>query len=140
MRTVHDESGRRYLLLKESGESSLVRDPESGERRYVDDEHLSPAGGESPLTTAARAVPDPVRRLVTAVGDERTLGLLLELDERGPLAARDAVGDYDLCESDVHGALLEFRAAGLVAETEVAGERGYELTDDGATAVERVGE
>ncbi|PSP76969.1 hypothetical protein BRC81_11550 [Halobacteriales archaeon QS_1_68_20] len=136
MRTVCDETGRQYLLLKESGESSLVRDPASGERRYVANDELSPATGESPLATAARAVPDPVRRLVTAVRDERTLGLLVELNERGPLAVRGVVGGYDLCESDVHGALAEFQAAGLVDETEVAGERGYELTGDGEAAVE----
>jgi len=63
MRTVCDEFGRQYLLLKESGESSLVRDPASGERRYVANDELSPATGESPLATAARAVPDPVRAL-----------------------------------------------------------------------------
>ena len=128
MRTVKDEDGDRYLLLKESGESSLVRDPDSGERRHVPNDDLKPVAGESPLATAAGSVPGPVRTLLTAVPDERALGLLLELEERGPVGVR-ALLAYDLCESDLHGLLAEFRAAGLVAETEVGGERGYETTE-----------
>jgi hypothetical protein len=128
MRTVEDEDGDRYLLLKESGESSLVRDPDSGERRHVPNDDLKPVAGESPLATAAGSVPGPVRTLLTAVPDERALGLLLELEERGPVDVR-ALLAYDLCESDLHGLLAEFRAAGLVAETEVGGERGYETTE-----------
>jgi len=137
MRTVEDDDGDRYILLKESNESSLVRDPESGERRHVANDTLAPVTGESPLTTAAGAVSAPVRTLLTAVPDERALGLLLELDERGPVGVR-ALLEYDLCESDLHGLLAEFRAAGLVTETEVAGERGYETTGRASTGLARL--
>jgi hypothetical protein len=136
MRVVSDESGRRLLLLKESGESSLVRDPATGRTEYVANGDLSPVDGESPLAAAAAGVPPEVRALVTAVRDERTLGLLVELTDRGPLAVREVMSAYDLCESDVHGALLEFQAAGLVEETEVGGERGYDATDAGRDAVD----
>lgn len=129
MRSVRDESGTRYLLLKRSGESSRVRNPETGEEQYIENEQLEPVDGESPLTTAARAVPAGVRTVVTAVPDERALGLLVDLDGRGPTAVRTLLSEYDLCESDLHGLLAEFRAAGLVSETRVAGERGYETTD-----------
>lgn len=129
MRTVEDESGTRYVLLKRSGDSSLVRDPVTGEERYVGNEALSAVDGESPLETAARAVPGPTRRVLGAVHSDTALGLLVELDERGPVAVRDLMGSYDLCESDLHGLLAEFAAAGLVTETEVVGHRGYELTD-----------
>ena len=135
MRTVRDESGRHYLLLKASGESSLVRDPETGETTYLDNDRLSPADGESPLSTASRAVPDPVRTVLTACHDDRALGLLLELDDRGPLAVREIMGAYDMCESDVHGVLLEFQAADLIVETTVAGERGYKCTEEAETAL-----
>lgn len=135
MRTVRDESGRRYLLVKESAESSLVRDPETGERRYLERERLRAVEGESPLETAAGAIPEPVRRVLTAIRDERILGLLVELDDRGPLSIREILGEYDLCESDVHGATAELQVAGLLAETTVAGERGYKLTDDGEAAL-----
>jgi len=138
MRPVRDESGRRYLLLEESDGSSLVRDPETGEQRSVDSDTLEPVEGESPLAVAARAVPGDVRLLLTAVPDERALGLLVELDERGPLAVRTLLGAYDCCESDLHGLLAEFRVAGLVAEREVHGEQGYGLTDEGRDALEAV--
>ena len=140
MRTVEDESGRRYVLLKRSGDSSLVRDPTTGEERYVENGSLSPVEGESALETAARAVPEPTRRVLRAVHSDRALGLLVELDERGPVAVRDLMGSYDLCESDLHGLLAEFTAAGLVTEARVVGERGYELTDvarEGLTELRR---
>ena len=131
MRTVRDEAGTRYLLVKESAESSRVRDPATGEERHLPNEELEPVAGESPLATAARAVPEPTRRLLTAVRDERALGLLLEIGDRGPLDVRTLLGAYDLCESDLHGLLAEFRAAGVVEETDVAGERGYRTTEAG---------
>lgn len=129
MRTVEDAEGRRYVLLKRSGDSSRVRDPTTGEERHVPNEELSAVEGESPLETAARAVPESTRRVLRAVHSDRALGLLVELDERGPVAVRDLMGSYDLCESDLHGLLAEFTAAGLVTEARVVGQRGYELTD-----------
>ena len=129
MRSVRDDSGTRYLLLKQSGDSSRVRNPETGEECYIENHRLEPVDGESPLVTAASAVPESVRTVLSAVHDDRSLGLLLDLDARGPLAIRTLLSAYDLCESDLHGLLTEFRAAGLVAETRVAGERGYETTE-----------
>ena len=134
MRTV-EHDGQRYLLVKRSGESSLVRDPETGEERYLPNDELT-ATGEAPLAVAARAVPEAPRRLLTAVHSERTLGALVELHERGPLSVREILGRYDLCESDVHGTFAELRAAGLVEEVEVGGERGYATTDLAGTALE----
>jgi hypothetical protein len=135
MRTVEDDEGRRYLLRKRSAESSLVFDPETGEERYVENARLSDVGGESPLETAARTVPVPTRTLLSAVHDDRGLGLLLELDRRGPLPVRDLMTAYDLCESDLHGRIAEFRVAGLIEETSVNGERGYTTTDLGVRAL-----
>ncbi|PSQ44115.1 hypothetical protein BRD14_01805 [Halobacteriales archaeon SW_5_68_122] len=136
MRTV-DHDGDRYLLVKRSDESSLVRDPETGEEQYLPNKELT-ATGEPPLVVAARRVPDPARRLVTAVPSERALGVLLELDERGPMAVRTVLASYDLCESDLHGLFGELRAAGLVAEADVDGRRGYRLTNSGREAIEAV--
>lgn len=128
MRSVRTD-GRRYLLLKRSSESSLVRDPATGEERYVANEDLDPAGGRSALETAASAVPPATRRVLSAVHDDESLGLLLEIDRRGPVAVADLMGDYDRCESDMHGLFAEFRAAGLIEESSVAGQPGYEATD-----------
>ncbi|PSQ15122.1 hypothetical protein BRD00_15305 [Halobacteriales archaeon QS_8_69_26] len=137
MQTVRDGDGRRYLLVKRSGESSLVRDPATGEERYVPNDRLETVE-DSPLSAAAGSVPGPTRRAVLAAHDERALGLLVEVVDRGPVGVRTLLADYDLCESDLHGLLAEFRAAGLIAETRVAGERGYEATADGERAVERL--
>jgi DNA-binding IclR family transcriptional regulator len=72
---------------------------------------------------------------VTAAHSERALGLLVELADRGPVGIRDLLDAYDLCESDLHGLLAEFRAAGLVEERDVAGERGYDATETTREAV-----
>ncbi|MFB6160504.1 MAG: hypothetical protein ABEJ61_04925 [Haloferacaceae archaeon] len=138
MRTVEDEDGNRYLLVKRAGESSLVRDPATGEERSLAADELATVADVSPLATVARTLDDPVRRLVLAAHDDRALGLLLELDARGPLAVRTLLDGYDLCESDLHGLLAEFRAAGLVAERTVDGRRGYGLTDDARAALTRL--
>lgn len=127
MRAV-EHGDDRYLLVKQSGESSLVYDPETGEERYLPNEELT-VTGDSPLKLAAEAVPEASRRILTAVHSEQALGLLVELDERGPMSVREVLGAYDLCESDLHGLFGELQAAGLVVEADVAGERGYRLTD-----------
>ena len=138
MRTVRDESGAHYVLLKRSNESSLVRDPETGTEKHVANERLAPVDGQSPLATAATAVPEAVRTVLTAAHDDRALGLLVELDRRGPLSVHDLLDSYDLCESDLHGLLGEFRAAGLVAEAAVVGQPGYDTTATAAVAIQRL--
>ncbi|WP_247008194.1 DUF7346 family protein [Halorientalis litorea] len=138
MRSVRDESGTHYLLLKRSGDSARVRDPETGEEQYLPNDRLEPVEGESPLVTAARGVPESVRAVVTAAPDDRSLGLLLDVDADGPLPVRTLLDRYDLCESDLHGLLAEFRAAGLLAEATVAGERGYETTEMATDALARL--
>jgi hypothetical protein len=139
MQTVRTEDGREYLLLKRSQESSLVRDPATGEQRHLPNEAVEPVGA-SPLETAAQSVPAPARRVLTAVHSERALGLLLELDRRGPVAVRDLLGSYDCCESDLHGLLGEFRAAGLVEEAPVGGQAGYAATDRASEGLARLRE
>lgn len=138
MQTVRDSEGKRYLLVKSSGESSRVRDPATGDERYLPNEDLEPIEGTSPLVGAAAGVPESVRRALTAVHDERSLGLLIEVVDEGPLSVVELLGNYDLCESDLHGLLAEFRAAGLLAETDIAGERGYEATESAREAVARL--
>jgi hypothetical protein len=132
--TVEDGDGDRYLLVKRSGESSLVRDPATGEQQYLPNEEIE-AVSESPLTAAAGSVPEPARRVLSATHDDRSLGLLVEVVDRGPVGVRSLLSDYDLCESDLHGLLAEFRAAGLVEEATVAGERGYGPTDTARAGV-----
>ncbi|MFC6752552.1 DUF7346 family protein [Halorubrum tibetense] len=134
MQTVRDADGDTYLLVKRSDDSSRVRDPETGDERYVANADLEVVDGESPLATAARGVPAPVRRVVRSVHDDRSLGLLVELVDAGPLSAVEVMA-YDMCESDVHGRLAEFRVAGLIEEADVAGRRGYAATPAAEDAV-----
>jgi hypothetical protein len=137
VQTVTDDDGRRLLLVKRSSESSLVRDPDTGEESYRPNEALS-AVDDPPLAAAADGLADAARRAVLACPDDRALGLLVELVDRGPTAAETLTAAYDLCESDLHGLLAEFRAAGLVREATVAGRPGYAPTDDAGAAVERL--
>lgn len=138
MRTVRDSTGTEYVLLKESGESSLVRNPRTGEQHHIPNADLESVSGKPPLATAARAVPEATRRVLTAAPDDRGLGLLVELDARGPLSVRNLLAGTELCESDLLGLLTEFRAAGLVAETRIGGERGYDLTEMAAAGLARL--
>ncbi len=95
MQTVRDDDGETYLLVKRSAESSRVRDPETGEERYVDNDDLRVVDGESPLATAASGVPEPVRRTLGAVRDDRSLGLLAVVVDEGPIAAIDLLDASD---------------------------------------------
>lgn len=130
MRRVRDQQGTSYRLLKESAESSHVRNLATGEERSLPNDELEPIEDEPTLTVTSRAIPGAIRRLLTAVHDERALGLLLEIDDRGPVGVLTLLDVSDLCESDLHGLLGEFQAAGLVEETTVAGHRGYHTTDE----------
>jgi len=138
MRTVSAADGSRYLLIKQSSETSLVRDPETGTEQYIENNQLEAVDGESPLETAAAAIDAPVRRLLTATHNDQSLGLLVELVDRGPCSTIELLDSYDLCESDLHGLLAEFRAAGLVEEATSHGERGYDATELAATAVDKL--
>lgn len=138
MNTVRDDDGKRYLLLKRSSDASLVRDPISGNSCYVRNDRLEAVEGESVLETAADGVSEPVRRLLRAVHDDRTLGLAILVAEEGPLSVRSLLEIDGLCESDLNGTLAELTAAGLVEEATVDGERGYRATEDCRAAVERL--
>jgi hypothetical protein len=135
MRAVRDEADREYLLLKRSAESSRVRNPETGEERYLPNESLEPVG-EDPLAVAARAVDGGVRRVLRACSTDAMLGLLLVLHRRGPLSVRVLLDAAEACESDLHGMLAELTVAECIEECEIAGERGYRVTEEVAAALD----
>jgi hypothetical protein len=129
MDTVRTTDGTRYLLLKRSSDSSLVCDPTTGDEQYIENERLERISDNMPLETVARTVPDAVRRVLSAVSNDRALGLLLVIERRGPIAVSDIMDISDLCESDVNGLLSEFRAAGLVEPEQIVGVPGYATTE-----------
>ncbi|WP_290819475.1 hypothetical protein [Halovivax sp.] len=135
MKTVRDDDGNRYVLLKRSGDASLVRDPTTGNECYVGNDRLETVDGASTFETAAAAVSEPVRRLLESVSDARSLGLLLELDDRGSLPVRTILTETERCESELNGVLASLVAADLITEVTVGGERGYAVTDECATAL-----
>jgi len=136
VRTVEDAAGHRLLVVRQTAGSLLVRDPETGIERDIDPDDVTVVDGAAPLETAARALDPDARRL--AARDDRTLGLLCHLDAVGPRSVRSLLADSDLCESDLHGAVAEFRAAGLLKKAEVDGRRGYALTDVAKEALDRL--
>jgi hypothetical protein len=97
-------------------------------------------GDESVLQARANEVSGPVQQLLVGVPDERALGLLVDIDTAGPLAVRTMLSRYDCCESDLHGLLTECRVAGLLTETTVGGERGYETTEVAGEALAAIRE
>lgn len=134
MRVVRDDDGRRYPVLERREESIVVRDPSTGERRSLSADEVEPVDADA-LRVAAADLPAAARRDFADVRDERALGLLAELVDRGPLPVREVLGTYDVCESDLHGIAAEFRAAGLLQEVDIDGERGYAASEAGHSAV-----
>lgn len=135
MNVVEDETGRRFVLRKRSSDAWLVRDPNTGETEYRDPATLTVVAEADSLTTAAGGVSPAVRTLVTAVPNERILGLVVTVVDREAVGVRTLLDGTTLCESDLHGALAELVAAGLLDETTVAGERGYAATELAVEAV-----
>lgn len=135
MRTVEDREGNRYLLVEQSDDSSLVRDPSDGSEQHLPNEALEPVADTSPLATVATTVSEPLRRVLSATHDDRALGLLLTIEREGPTDVRVLLDRYELCESDLHGLVAEFRAAGLLQEADVPGGRGYDTTEAASEAL-----
>ncbi|MFC6961800.1 DUF7346 family protein [Halocatena marina] len=134
MRTVRTDDGCRYLLIKRSSGSSLVRDPETGDERYIENEKLE-CTGVSSLETAAQAIAAPVRRIIRVASSDHALGVLIILDRRGPMAAVDLMECSDLCESDLNGLLTELRAAELIETVSIGGVPGYKTTEQASEGI-----
>jgi predicted transcriptional regulator len=70
--------------------------------------------------------------------DDQALAVVRYLERRGPTRVRRLLDETALCESDLHGCVTTCRAAGLVRETTVDGERGYETTARATDLVARL--
>jgi hypothetical protein len=133
---VRDEDGNRLVLQKESGDTALVYDPESGEERHVERSTLTATDAPPLEATAQAAIDDDLRQLLLAIPNERALGLLVTLADRGPVSVRTMMTETTFCESDLSGLLASLTAAGLIEESDVAGERGYAITPPARRALE----
>lgn len=128
-RTVEDTDGNRYVLEEHSEPESRVFDPATGTRRQLPTEDLAPVDEPPQLAAMARSLGPGTVFQIDGVHDELGLGLILELERRGPTSVRTLLDVTELCESDLHGYLGELQAGGLIRETTVYGERGYEVTE-----------
>jgi hypothetical protein len=135
MDIVRDDSGRPLVPTERDGDDWWTVDVATGELRTVPAATVDAVTDEPPLSVAARALPRPTEPPLDSILDVRALGLLVLLDATGPRAVRSLLGIDGLCESDLHGAVGELAAAGLATETDVAGRRGYRVTDAARTAL-----
>lgn len=129
MPTVEDPDGRRYVLLKESADASLVRDLLTGERSYKPNEQLQAVEEGDILREAAKSVPQSVRHLFEGIPDERALGLVILLAELGPTSVRRLLEETTYCESDLFAVLRELEAAGLLERRGDDRDLEYVVTD-----------
>ncbi|MDL0127979.1 DUF7346 family protein [Halobacterium salinarum] len=135
MQTVRDTDGRRWIRIADHGEQSRVRDPTTGEETTVPSETLTPTSDDAVFEALADRVPAAGRRVAKACHADWQLGLLVALADDGPRPVRKLLAAAGVCESDFLGATTELRAAGVLAETTVAGQRAYELTAAGREGV-----
>lgn len=122
MRVVTDGE-RHYVLQRVVGAECHVRSIPTGETSTLPASSLSPVAPDDALRTLDADI-------AADVGSNAAAGLFLELAVDGPASARGLLDQFDVCESDLHGAVSELRAAGLIEPTTVYGERGYRSVID----------
>lgn len=98
-------------------------------------ETLTPTSDDAVFEALADRVPAAGRRVAKACHADWQLGLLVALADDGPRPVRKLLAAAGVCESDFLGATTELRAAGVLAETTVAGQRAYELTAAGREGI-----
>lgn len=111
MRLVEDADGNQYALLKRSGSSSLVLDPDTGQRAYRPNHELIPVGDN--------IVEDPRAALIA---------VLVDADAAVPV--RSILERTTLCESDLFAISRELEAGGVIEAVKVDGDRAWVLTDE----------
>lgn len=132
MRTVRDSAGTIYLLLDATTAECRVRRLPDGPVETVPSDELEAIDPQQALDAAGLDDVD----LERASRVDRAVGLLIELEARGPTSVRTLLDRLDICESDLHGAVTELRAAGFVEPTTVYGDRGYRTTAAASEALE----
>ena len=135
METVEDQAGDRYLRLKRSATSSLVYDPITDTHTHRPNVELTVIDGTSPLTTAARTVPAPVRRLIRSVHSDETVGLLVALDAADGMNAADVLARTTFCESDLYATLRNLEAGDLIERDD---QERWQLTEIGRAGLSAV--
>lgn len=137
MRLARGSESEWVVVLKTEGTQCRIRDLVSGDTRRVAESTLSSAQTAS-LQEIGHLVPDSARPPVSAIRTAPGWGVVLVVGAASPVAVRELLDATTACESDLNGLLAELEAGGVLDRTEIAGERAYELSDAGASAVEFV--
>jgi hypothetical protein len=137
VRIATGPDGRWGVVLESDGAECRIRELRSGNSRWVPHSSLSSTHTAS-LHQVGQEVPDPVRASVAAIRTPRGWGLTLVVGAASPVAVRELLEATTECESDLNGLLAELEAGGILERSELGGERAYELSDPGASAVESV--
>lgn len=135
---VRDSDGTRYVLEKRSAEASRVRNPVTGERTQLPNAELESIDGTTPLQVAAESLSTGGVDHVTGVADERSLGLLVILDARGPTRVRTLLDCTTMCERDLQARLASLTAGEFIEELTVDGERGYAVLESTSETLARL--
>lgn len=113
-----------YVLHRVMDEDCRVRLLPSGETRVQAAGAFAPGDPDAALRTVENDL------TAARVGSNSAVALFIELAVAGPASARELLDRLDVCESDLHGAVSELRAAGVVESTTVYGERGYRVATE----------
>lgn len=135
MRLATGSDGQWVVVLRAERDHYRIREVISGEVRKVSPSTLD-AVNEATLHDIGQAAPDPAQSIASTIQTARGWGLILVVGAASPVSVRALLDATDECESDINGLLAELEAGGLLERTEVAGERGYELSASGTRAVE----
>jgi len=124
MRLVSDGK-RQYVLQRSDGEVCRLRELSEGTITTQPCSALTPVSPDEFVEVRGADIDIAGPREQS----ERAVALAAELAIAGPTSARALLDRFDACESDIHGATTELRAAGLIEQTTVHGERGYRASE-----------
>lgn len=125
------------VILEIKSDRCRIREVGSGESRWVARSTLFSLDTPS-LHEIGQVGSDSVGASASAIRTARGWGLVLVVGAASPVTVRALLDTTSECESDLNGLLAELEAGGVLDRTEIAGERAYELSETGASAVESV--
>lgn len=125
------------MLLEIESNQCRIREVTSGESTWVKRSGISITDDVS-LRRIGEAAPATTRDIESAIGTARGWGLVLVVGAASPVSVRALLDTTTECESDLNGLLTELEVGDILERTDVAGERGYQLTETASNVVETV--
>lgn len=122
------------VILEVEGQRCRIRDVLSGDTRWVAHSTLTIPDAAA-LEDIGQLTPQSARQAVSAIRTARGWGVVLVVGAASPVPVRELLAATTECESDLNGLLAELEAGGVLDRTAVGGERAYELSGTGRSAV-----